>query len=194
MVDDSSFPGRRGKEQQDPDDSGEAEVGGPSGVLRDEDRDGFELASRIASAASGGPAPMRRRRRPQGSAAWSGAGPSARDPQSAGSLLDRVMKARGWTKTVSVASLTDRWSDFVGETNAAHTKPERFSDGQLTVRAESTTWATALRTMAPIIVARLNETLGQGTVTRIHIIGPTAPSWKKGRLSVPGRGPRDTYG
>jgi predicted nucleic acid-binding Zn ribbon protein len=28
----------------------------------------------------------------------------------------------------------------------------------------------------------------------IRFIGPDAPSWKKGQRSVPGRGPRDTYG
>ena len=64
----------------------------------------------------------------------------------------------------------------------------------LTVRAESSTWATSLRTIAPQLVAMLNEQLGQGTVTRVLVVGPEAPSWKKGRRSVPGRGPRDTYG
>jgi predicted nucleic acid-binding Zn ribbon protein len=48
--------------------------------------------------------------------------------------------------------------------------------------------------MAPQLVAVLNEALGQGSVTRVQVIGPQAPSWKKGRRSVPGRGPRDTYG
>ena len=64
----------------------------------------------------------------------------------------------------------------------------------LTVRAESTTWASSLRTIAPQLVAILNESLGQGTVTRVHVIGPEAPNWKKGLRSVQGRGPRDTYG
>jgi predicted nucleic acid-binding Zn ribbon protein len=64
----------------------------------------------------------------------------------------------------------------------------------LTVRAESTTWATSLRQIAPQLVAVLNEQLGQGTVERVVDIGPTAPSWKKGKRSVQGRGPRDTYG
>ncbi|MGB4918016.1 MAG: DUF721 domain-containing protein, partial [Propionicimonas sp.] len=36
--------------------------------------------------------------------------------------------------------------------------------------------------------------LGQGTVERVVVVGPSAPSWKKGKRSVPGRGPRDTYG
>jgi len=31
-------------------------------------------------------------------------------------------------------------------------------------------------------------------VTRVLVVGPEAPNWKKGRRSVPGRGPRDTYG
>ena len=60
--------------------------------------------------------------------------------------------------------------------------------------AESSTWASSLRTIAPQLVAVLNEQLGQGTVTRVTVIGPEAPSWKKGHRSVPGRGPRDTYG
>jgi len=87
-----------------------------------------------------------------------------------------------------------RWAEFVGDVNAAHTTPEKWEAGVLTVRAESTTWATSLRTMAPQIVARLNDILGPKTVTRIQILGPQAPSWKHGPRSVPGRGPRDTYG
>ncbi|MFZ1282737.1 MAG: DUF721 domain-containing protein, partial [Propionicimonas sp.] len=46
----------------------------------------------------------------------------------------------------------------------------------------------------PQLVARLNDQLGQGTVERVVVVGPSAPSWKKGKRSVPGRGPRDTYG
>ena len=63
------------------------------------------------------------------------------------------------------------------------------------MRADSTAWATNLRLLAPSIVARLNEQLGEGTVLRIVVKGPDAPSWKHGRRSVrDGRGPRDTYG
>jgi predicted nucleic acid-binding Zn ribbon protein len=72
--------------------------------------------------------------------------------------------------------------------------PESYKDTVLTVRAESTTWASSLRTIAPQLVAILNENLGQGTVTRVQVVGPESPNWKKGRRSVPGRGPRDTYG
>ena len=71
-------------------------------------------------------------------------------------------------------------------------------EGELTVVAESTAWATQLRMMAPTILAKLHGGLGGGVggdvVTRLRVVGPTAPSWKKGPRSVRGRGPRDTYG
>ncbi|MCB0912407.1 MAG: DUF721 domain-containing protein, partial [Propionibacteriaceae bacterium] len=87
-----------------------------------------------------------------------------------------------------------RWPALVGPVNAEHSEPIGSADTVRTVRAESTTWATSLRTIAPQLVAVLNEQLGQGTVSRVVVVGPEAPSWKKGRRSVPGRGPRDTYG
>jgi predicted nucleic acid-binding Zn ribbon protein len=36
--------------------------------------------------------------------------------------------------------------------------------------------------------------VGEGVVGHIEVLGPDAPSWKRGRLSVRGRGARDTYG
>lgn len=78
--------------------------------------------------------------------------------------------------------------------NAAHSAPEAYDERVLTVRADSSTWAASLRQIAPQLVARLNDQLGQGTVERVVVVGPSAPSWKKGKRSVPGRGPRDTYG
>jgi len=159
------------------------------------DPTGLELASRIARAARGGRLPPRRRaRRELTEVEWSGSGPSARDPQSVGALFDRVIAEKGWRANLGVASLLGQWPRFVGVVNAQHTTPERFHDGELVVRAESTTWSTAIRLLAPQIVARLNEALGEATVTSIKVLGPTARSWKKGRRSVPGRGPRDTYG
>ena len=60
----------------------------------------------------------------------------------------------------------------------------------LTVRTDSSAWATQFRMMAPQLVAMLNEQLGDGTIAKMKILGPDAPSWKKGRLSVrDGRGP-----
>jgi len=65
----------------------------------------------------------------------------------------------------------------------------------VTVRADSTAWASQLRLMTPQLLAKLNAALGDGTIKKIVIKGPDAPSWKHGPRSVSdGRGPRDTYG
>lgn len=125
----------------------------------------------------------------------SGSHPDERDPQRLGSAVERLVDSKGWATEVNIRSILARWSTLVGPTNAAHSHPEAYADTVLTVRTDSTAWATQLRYMAPQLVAQLNQALGDGTVTRVDVRGPDGPSWKKGRLSVrDGRGPRDTYG
>jgi predicted nucleic acid-binding Zn ribbon protein len=125
----------------------------------------------------------------------SGSHPDERDPQLLSTAMERLVDSKGWTAQVDVRSMLARWSTLVGPVNAAHSHPESYADAVLTVRADSTAWATQLRLLAPRLVATLNTALGDGTVTRVTVLGPDAPSWKRGRLSVrDGRGPRDTYG
>ena len=125
----------------------------------------------------------------------SGPHPDDRDPQRLGAAVERLVESKGWTTEVNVRSLLARWPALVGPVNAAHSHPESYTDTVLTVRTDSTAWATQLRLLAPQLVAMLNEALGDGTVTRVDVRGPDGPSWKKGRLSVrDGRGHRDTYG
>ncbi len=63
------------------------------------------------------------------------------------------------------------------------------------MQTDSTAWATQMRLLAPTVVRRLNEELGDGTVRVIDVRGPNVPIWKRGRRSTrDGRGPRDTYG
>lgn len=149
------------------------------------DPQGTDLAKQIARAARGTaakPAARRKTTKPLD------------EPTPIGELLKEVIDDQGWSRQVNIHQLLARWPALVGPVNAAHSSPESYADTVLTVRAESSTWATSLRTIAPQLVAILNEQLGQGTVTRVVVVGPQAPNWKKGRRSVPGRGPRDTYG
>lgn len=125
----------------------------------------------------------------------SGPHPDDRDPQRLGAAVERLVESKGWTTEVDLRSMLARWPGLVGPVNAAHSHPESYTDTVLTVRTDSTAWATQLRLLAPRLVAMLNQALGEATVTRVDVKGPDAPSWKKGRLSVrDGRGPRDTYG
>ncbi len=125
----------------------------------------------------------------------SGAHPDDRDPQSLSHAVERLVETKGWTADVNVHTLLARWPLLVGVGVAAHSHPEAYADAVLTVRTDSTAWASQLRQLAPQLVAMLNDQLGQQTVQRVKVLGPDAPSWKKGRYAVrDGRGPRDTYG
>jgi len=143
-----------------------------------------------------------RRRRPYSSTprqqvdpVSSGAHADERDPQTLSRAVHRLIDAKGWAADVNVRTLLARWALLVGPSLAEHSRPERYADAELTVRTDSTAWATQLRHMAPQLVAMLNEQLGTDTVRLIRVLGPDAPSWTHGRRSVrDGRGPRDTYG
>jgi predicted nucleic acid-binding Zn ribbon protein len=125
----------------------------------------------------------------------SGARPDARDPQPVALNIDRLVAERGWTEPVAVGGAIGRWGTVVGPDLSAHCEPETFEDGVLTVRAESTAWATQIRLLVPSVMRRLDEELGRGTITKIIVRGPSGPSWRKGPRVAPGsRGPRDTYG
>lgn len=167
-----------------------------SGDQPQHDPTGLELAQTVARSLG---AQARRRRRPKSpphvGPQVSGARADDRDPKLLSDAVERLVETKGWTTEINLHTLLARWALLVGATNAAHSHPEGFAETVLTVRADSTAWATQLRYLAPQLVAMLNDQLGDGTVTRIKVLGPDAPSWKKGQRSVrDGRGPRDTYG
>lgn len=168
------------------------------------DEAGVDLAREVtratAAAATGRPVAPRRTKRVSGGRrsappAVSGAHPDERDPQRIDSVVGRVVADRGWELDLRVHGVFARWSELVGPEVGGHSRPEGFSDGKLIVRAESTAWATQLKLLCPALLRRLNEELGQGTVTVIDVLGPHLPTWTKGPRAVrDGRGPRDTYG
>ncbi len=165
------------------------------------DETGLDLARSIARSLAGANRPARRTTRRPGSrprrtdGATSGAHPDDRDPQLLDSTIGRLVAEQGWATDVRVHGVFSRWDHLVGREVALHCRPESFADGKLTVRTDSTAWATQMRLLAATVVRRLNEELGDGTVTVIDVLGPHGPSWRKGPRSVrDGRGPRDTYG
>ena len=118
-----------------------------------------------------------------------------RDPKLLGDQLDQFVTERGWVGDVAVGAVIGRWSQIVGPEIAQHCAPVDFVDGILTVRADSTAWATQLRLLSSSLLARLAEDVGEGTVGELRVVGPGAPTWSRGQRRVQdGRGPRDTYG
>jgi len=110
----------------------------------------------------------------------SGSGPDDRDPQPLRQILGRLVSERGWQTPAAVHGVLQRWPELVGPAMAANCRPERFEDGELVVRAESDTYATHVRWLAPKLLARLNQELGDGTVTFIRVLGP-AQERRRGR-------------
>jgi predicted nucleic acid-binding Zn ribbon protein len=108
--------------------------------------------------------------------------------------LDALITDFRWSGEMAEADLHVKWAEVVGANNAANSQPEEIVDGTLTIRCKSTAWATQLRLMAPQILELINQRYADLGITAIKTLGPDAPSWKKGPRSVPGRGPRDTYG
>lgn len=154
--------------------------------------DPLALARDIADSYRGSStAPLRRRRKPAARRQRA----SRDDPVPVADIMSELVQNQGWDERLSIQRVFTDWPAVVGPDVAAHSTVEAFTDGVLTVRGDSTSWAKELQLLAPGLVRRLNAELGQGTVLRVEIRGPQAPSWKRGRRTVrDGRGPRDTYG
>lgn len=127
-------------------------------------------------------------------------GPDGRRPRrqlnlpSAGAVLNKEITSRGWEKNLASGWVTGHWEQLVGEKIAQHTKVEMVKDTALFISCDSTAWATNLRYMQREILRSIREKAGPDVITELKIFGPQAPNWRKGKLHVKGRGPRDTYG
>jgi predicted nucleic acid-binding Zn ribbon protein len=124
--------------------------------------------------------------------------PRRDDPEPLGAAIEGLIDAHGWQEPAAAGSVFGRWAEIVGPELAAHTRPDGLDDGELTVTADSTAWATQVRLLAAQLVRRLGDELGDGTVRRVKVRGPASaagPPRKPGAWRVRGgRGPRDTYG
>lgn len=153
-------------------------------------------ARRAAEAKGARPgSPPRRRLRGVTPSTYSSAGSDDRDPALLGDQFDRLLGERGWRVDVAAGAVMARWADIVGADVARHCIPVGFAEAVLTIRADSTAWATQLRYMTSTVLARIDEEIGVGHVQRLRVTGPSAPSWRRGpRRAADGVGPRDTYG
>jgi predicted nucleic acid-binding Zn ribbon protein len=117
------------------------------------------------------------------------------DPQSLTAAIDGLIGEQGWAQAAAVGSVFGHWAQIVGADLGAHTTPESLTDGELTIAADSTAWATQVRLLAGQLVHRLNVELGDGSVRRVKVRGPASAPRRPGEWRVRGgRGPRDTYG
>jgi predicted nucleic acid-binding Zn ribbon protein len=118
----------------------------------------------------------------------------ALEPMRFGQAIRRLVAERGWEDTTLRADVLANWAKVVGPDIADHCRPVSLDDGELVLVAESTAWATQLRLLTTTLLKRVQDHAGPDVATKITVRGPVQPDWRKGKLRVRGRGPRDTYG
>jgi predicted nucleic acid-binding Zn ribbon protein len=119
---------------------------------------------------------------------------AGRDPRGLGDAIKSLTSQLGWNSPLAQSELLASWIELAGAETAKHSTPAGIDEGVLTVHCESTAWATQLRMMRVEIMTHISTRYPEAGIQSIRFQGPNAPSWKKGPRSIPGRGPRDTYG
>lgn len=149
--------------------------------MAEEQQKGPELARAALDAALRKRAATPRRRRDRAQGGYTGAGPDPRDPAKVGDVLAKLVKARGWERPAAEARLFAAWPEIVGPDIAAHSRPVSLADGELTIEAESATWATQLRMLNRSLLSQIGTVVGHNFVTRLRIHGPAGPARKARR-------------
>jgi predicted nucleic acid-binding Zn ribbon protein len=117
-----------------------------------------------------------------------------RDPENLASAVDALTRNLGWNSPLAQSDLLASWREIAGAETAEHSTPIGIENGVLTVRCDSTAWATQLRLMRVHLMTKIASGYPDAGIDSVRFEGPGAPSWKRGLRSIPGRGPRDTYG
>jgi predicted nucleic acid-binding Zn ribbon protein len=117
------------------------------------------------------------------------------DPQPLSSVFNEIITNRDWRQGIAEGNLFSDWKKVVGEDIAQHTTPITLLKGKLTIQTSSTAWATQLRLISNDLLKTLQQSAPGALVEELVVIGPHAPSWKRGLRTIRGaKGPRDTYG
>ena len=117
------------------------------------------------------------------------------DPQNIGAILNELVSARDWRQGIAEGNLFSDWREIVGADIAEHSTPITLYEGKLTIQTSSTAWSTQLRLKQGDLLKTIRQSAPGALVEELAIIGPHAPSWKRGLRTIRGaRGPRDTFG
>lgn len=115
------------------------------------------------------------------------------EPKSVGELINELVKDREWKGGLSEGEIFVKWREVVGEEIASRCEPIEIKDERLFIQCSSTAWATQLNLVKLQLLTSIQQIAPQ--IKSLEIIGPNAPSWRKGLRTIQGsKGPRDTYG
>jgi hypothetical protein len=112
-------------------------------------------------------------------------GKPARGPKSLAELLAASPMLSARTAQISLLD----WQRSVGERLAVKTFPERISDGVLTVRVPSSTWAQELSLLSQVVLDRLQAAGHRIQRLRFHVAAaapqPDLPVTRVRRVALP---------
>ena len=113
--------------------------------------------------------------RPRGRGGFSGPGPDARDPRRLGNAMDSWANDRGVQAELTVAGLTSRWEEIVGDHVARHVTADEYhrlpTGGRLVITADTPAWESTMKYQIDTIKRRIAEELGDGLVTVVEVRG-----------------------
>lgn len=120
---------------------------------------------------------------------------TAGDPTLISKILSDLIEQREWDAGLAEGTLFATWPQVVGPEISQHATPLSLLDGRLLIQCSSTAWATQLTLVGASLLEKIRSSAPGALVESLDIIGPHAPSWKRGLRTISnGRGPRDTYG
>ncbi|TYO96067.1 uncharacterized protein DUF721 [Geothermobacter ehrlichii] len=102
----------------------------------------------------------------------------------AGSIAAELLSSRGYDLKLRQYRAWQVWERVVGPQIARHARPLRIRDSVLEVRVDQPVWMQQLRMMAPQILQRLNQALGEKLITDIY--------WRRGKVE-PARNADDEH-
>ena len=118
-----------------------------------------------------------------------------KDPKSLNDVMSELISNRDWRQGLAEGNIFSDWEKIVGGEIASHSTPISLVDGRLTIQTSSTAWATQLTLISNDLLKTISNSSPGALVEELNLIGPHAPSWKKGLRTIRGaKGPRDTYG
>lgn len=113
---------------------------------------------------------------------------------SLGVALGREIRERGWEGNLADGWIFGHWPDIAGEYNAQLTKPVSLRKSVLYVDCASSAVASNLLYAEREFVAKIEDKVGQGVVTKIVFNRPKQRKNYEGRQWVKPQGSQDTYG
>lgn len=119
--------------------------------------------------------------------------PRMKSAVSAGALIEKMLKERGFEGKLREYRAWQVWDDVVGPQIALRARPIRIRDGVLEVRVDQPVWMQQLQLMKPKLLARLNDRLEgapirdlylrRGRIDRVSPQPAPSPTWKDIPLS-----------